>query len=141
MAHALWIVCERSGAWATALRGAAGGWRAPWRETRTARDCLDVLAASPASVVAVELSQPKLDETLGLLATIGELYPRARTLVLADRALADYEWLALELGVAAFVTSPRDLLPLVMLARRRLSSPSADPRGPIERIRQQLPWS
>jgi hypothetical protein len=64
----------------------------------------------------------------------------ARVVVLAQRGLEDYEELVRELGAAAFVTSPRDLRPIVRLARGHLAAAPVEESNMIDRIRAQLPW-
>jgi hypothetical protein len=135
------IVCERSGNWAAALRQSAGACRLPLRETRSFSECREVLARAPASPLAIELAAPRIDEALDLLAELPVIFPRAAAVVLAERALSDYEWLAREFGAVAFLASPRDLRPIVRLARRHLAAAPAVEGGLTEQILAQLPWS
>ncbi|MGE0607866.1 MAG: hypothetical protein AB7O62_12300 [Pirellulales bacterium] len=136
-----WIIFEQTNRWAVALRSAVGIGRFPWRETRHSDDCLALLSASPASVVTLELTLSRLNETLELLITVGQKYPRARATVVADRSLEGQEWLVRELGAAAFTSSPRELASLVAVARHRLATAEKSDIGLAERIRQDLPWN
>src|SRR5262245_53409462 len=91
------VVCERSGGWAVALRQALSRHTAVecrLVETRKAADCRDALRHAPHALVALALTQGTCDDMLGLLAEIGKRWPTARAIVLADRDMTSYEWLA-----------------------------------------------
>lgn len=141
MSAAHLIVCERTGRWAAALRQAAGAQRLPLRETRSVPECREALSRSPWSVVAIELTTARLEESLDLLADIGAVFPSATAVAFAERELADHEELARELGAAAFVTSPRDLRPIVRLARRCFSAAPIEEGDIAARVMAQLPWA
>ncbi len=117
------IVCERTGAWALALRR---HWAAEQetfgaiRQTRTANELFQALEAGPQSVAALEMTPQRLDDALEMLDALSLRYPLTRVAVVGPREVAAYEWLAHELGAVLFVTSPRRLGPLAALARRRL---------------------
>ena len=89
-------------------------------ETRTLADCWSELAESPASFVVLELG----GDVAGLLRRMARQpreFPAARLAVVADRSLADYEWLMREAGAVHFVCSPRQVGPLAQLACRHLA--------------------
>lgn len=141
MPQARWIICEQSGRWAALLRPMVAGWRASWREVRAPAECLEALTEAPTSFVTLELSPPRIDAGLDLLAAIQTGFPRACAAVVAARELAEYECLTRELGAVVFETSPRRLAPLVAAARRRFEAAGNDERTLVERIRADLPWS
>ncbi|MBI2823679.1 MAG: hypothetical protein HYX69_03185 [Planctomycetia bacterium] len=110
-------------------------------ETRTASDCREALARTPDSLVAIALAPATCDEALALLAAIGDECPAARAVVLADRRMRSYEWLARELGAAHFVCSPRRAAEVVAMLERHAASPPSPARGTAERVWDTLPWS
>jgi hypothetical protein len=139
VAPARLIVCERTGRWAVALRRelAEAGVRV-W-ETRTVADCWKELAESPASFVVVELG----GDIAGLLHRMARQpreFPMARLAVVADRALAGYQWLMREAGAVHFLCSPRQVGPLAQLACRHLAQVPPLQQSLAERIWANLPW-
>jgi hypothetical protein len=134
------IVCERTGRWAVALRRelAEAGIRV-W-ETRTLADCWTELAESPVSLVVLELGG---DTTglLGRMARQGREFPQARLAVVADRSLAEYEWLMREAGAVHFACSPRQVGTLAQLACRHLAQVPPPQQSLTERIWASLPWA
>jgi hypothetical protein len=156
------VVYERSGRWAVALRQTlnaaaraatqsaqsqrtrlhdgrpAGDVRVV--ETRSADECLAALADAPQAFVALELAEATCDAALELLRSTAERFPAARAVVLADRELASYEWLARELGAAHFVCSPRKLRAVARLAEAHWRCTPEPEIGVVERIWASLPW-
>ena len=61
-------------------------------------------------------------------------------MVLADRELASYEWLARELGAADFVCSPRKLRAVAHLAEAHWRSTPEPKIGVVEKNWASLPW-
>jgi hypothetical protein len=144
------VFCERTGRWAVAWRGAwtratANRAEQPLRvvETRGARECRETLAGLPGAFVAIELTAAGADAALDLLAELTTNCRGAAAAVLAERELADYEWLARELGAVHFVASPRQLPPLVDIVRRHAARAPAIAREleTREEIWSRLPWS
>ncbi len=136
---ATWIVCERTGRWSVALRRETPpGPRI--HETRSLSDGWEMLRQCPASFFVVELTAGNADALLERLASLARDFPAARVAVVAERSLWGYESLVRELGAVWFTVSPRELAPLVELARRHLQrAPSL--RGDIfEQIWNSLPW-
>jgi hypothetical protein len=112
------IVCERRGAWATALaRALPVG--ISLRQTRGLEDCAADLEAFPTSLLVLELTRGNLLGLLELLWGLGRRYPLARAIVVAARELERYEWLAREAGAMHFTTSPRSGAELARLAMRQ----------------------
>jgi len=132
------IVSERTGRWAVALRRALP--EAPLRETRTLDECRAELDLAPAGVVAVEFTAARAEETAAFLMQVARRYPSVRVVVLADRGLAEHEWLLRELGAAAWTDSPRELAAIVEVTRRRLESAAAPRPGLREQMLARLPW-
>ncbi len=134
------IIAERSGCWAAAMRVelAATGvrlWEAGSRPRLT-----EVLAEAPASFLVVELTAKNASWLLDALTELPRCGPDARAAVVADRSLADWEWLMREAGAVHFLTSPRKLAPLVDLACRHLAAAPAPRQTLSERIWTSLPW-
>ncbi len=134
------IVCERTGAWAVALRRelAEAGVRV-W-ETRTLDYCWSELAESPASVVVLELAAGNVSETLHRLVRLRREFPGARLAVAAERRLARFEPLLREAGAVGFASSPRQVGALARLACRRLAQVPPPSQSLTERVWANLPW-
>jgi hypothetical protein len=134
------IVCERRGRWAALLRQklADAGVRV-W-ETRLLTDCESEIAASPASIVVIELTPSNLDELLRTVRHWATDFPLLRWMAVADRALADHEWLLRDAGAIHFCCSPRQTDALAQIACRHLSQIPPPPQSLTERIWDSLPW-
>jgi hypothetical protein len=134
------IVCERSGHWALLLRQkvAEAGVRV-W-ETRFLTDCQAEIAGSPASLVVIELTKGNVNELLKTVEHWGRDYPLLRWVAVADRSLAEYEWLMREAGAVHFTCSPRQGALLAQLACRHLAQIPPPPQSLTERIWASLPW-
>jgi len=134
------IVCERTGRWAAALRMelAEAGVRV-W-ETRSLAECWETLAAAPGNFVVVELIAATADDLLGKMVGLEHRFPRTRVAVVADRSLAEYEWLLREAGAVHFTCSLRQLAPLARAACRHLAQVPTPRQGLAERIWAGLPW-
>ena len=135
------IVCERTGRWAAALRMelAEAGVRV-W-ETRSLAECWETLAAAPGNFVVVELGAATADDLLARMIGLADSFPRTRVAVVADRSLAEYEWLLREAGAVHFACSRRQLAPLARTACRHLAQVPTPRQGLAERIWAGLPWS
>ena len=133
------IVCEHAGRWAVALRRELA---APVRvyETRSLADCWEMLAEAPASFVIVELSAADVAALLQRMARLGRDFPLARVAVVAERSLADYQWLMREAGAVHFICSPRQAGPLARLAAGHLAQAPAPQRSLTQQIWAGLPW-
>ncbi len=122
------ILWERHGQWAPRLRRALGSNGPAVREVRTAVDCLNILAAAPRSLVAVEFEPPQADRVWSTLWQIECTYPQARSLVLARREYAEYAPQAFEAGARGFIMSSRDLHRVARFARRHFEvAPAVEP--------------
>ena len=133
------IVCERTGQWAVALRRELANAGVRVWETRTLADCWNELAESPASFVVLELG----GDVAGLLDRMARKpceFPSARLAVVADRSLADHEWLMREAGAVHFLCSPRQVGPLAQLACRHLAQVPPLQQSLTDRIWANLPW-
>jgi len=137
---ARWIVCERSGRWAVGLRCAAAPLDLKIHETRSLSDGWERLRQYPVSFVIAELTTANADALLGRIASLARDFPAARAAVVAERSLAEYEGLVRELGAVWFAVSPRELGPLVELARRHLERAPSPPSDFVAEIWNSLPW-
>ena len=68
-------------------------------------------------------------------------FPAARLAVVADRSLADYEWLMREAGRSISSARRDRSAPLAQLACRHLAQVPPPPQSLTERIWTNLPWS
>jgi hypothetical protein len=133
------ITCERTGRWAIALRRELPpGVRI--HETRSVPECFRTLAASPAGFVVAELTRSNVDVLLERFLRLERDFPSARVAIVAERALADWEWLVGEAGAVHFTTSLREAKPLAALALRHLRQAPSPRLGLAERIWAELPW-
>jgi hypothetical protein len=108
MAALDFIICEKRGLWAAALRRSLGP-SAALRETRSLSECARELIERPSALVAVEFTARRATHVAEFLTWIGRQAPRTLPIVLAERRLADWEWWLREFGAAHFVVSPRRL--------------------------------
>lgn len=139
-APARWAICERSGAWAVALRREAAPQGLRLYETRSLADGWAMLEQSPAGFLVAELTLANADALLARMAGLERRFPRARVAVVAERSLADYEGLLREAGAAWFATSPRELKPMVTLVQRHLQRAPLPPRDFTQQVWDSLPW-
>src|SRR5207247_1424188 len=107
--------------------------------TRSLDECQDELAAAPASLVVLELSQGNLDGLPRHLTDWNRRFPLARAIVVAERKWEPYEWLMREAGAIDFISSPRRLAPLAGVVRRHLGRLPATLSDPAEQIWSSLP--
>jgi DNA-binding NtrC family response regulator len=135
------VVCEREGRWAVALRRALERRKVVPRQTRSIDECEAELKAAPASLLAVELTETNLDGILELLARVTQHYPKARTIILAERGLRSHEWLLREAGALHFETSPRRIERLASVIYRHLARAPKRASNLSEAIWNALPWS
>ena len=134
------IVCERSACWAIALRRELVHTGVRVWETRSLAQCWDALADAPAGFAVVELTAAAADDLLRRMARLPREFPLAQVVVVADRALAEYEWLLRESGAVHFTCSPRKLTPLAKMACRHLAAAPVPHQSLTERIWSSLPW-
>ena len=139
-AGARWIVSEHSGRWAIGLRREAGASGIRLHETRSLADAWAMLEQHPASFLVAELTRGNALALLDRIAGLERWFPSARVAVVAERSLAEHEWLAREAGAAWFATSPRALRPVVELAARHMQRVPRVPRGLVEQVWDGLPW-
>ncbi len=99
-----------------------------------------MLAERPCSFVVVELTPSVADELLGRMVGLSVEFPKARVAVVADRSMADYQWLMREAGAVHFTCSPRRLAPLAQTASRHFARVPVQRQSLTERIWSSLPW-
>lgn len=134
------MIIERSGCWAAAMRIelAATGVRL-W-EAGPRPNLSDAIAEAPASFLIFELTARNGRWLIDTLKELHRRWPGVRGAVVADRSLAEWEWLMREAGAVHFLTSPRKLAPLVELGCRHLAAAPAPRQSLPERIWASLPW-
>ncbi len=137
--RARWIVSEPSGRWAIALRRESGAEGPRLYETRTLGDARSMMESFPASFLVAELTSAGVGPLLDWMVQFRWSFPMARIAVVADRAWLDWEWLVREAGATWFATSPREVRPIVAIARRHLR---LVPGGSdfLEELWDLLPW-
>jgi hypothetical protein len=134
------IVCEQSGRWALLLRQNVAEARIRVWETRTLADCRAEVASSPASIVVIELT---VNNSAELIKTVGSWdrdFPLLRWVAVADRSLAEYEWLLREAGAVYFTCSPRQSDGLVQIVCHHLAQVPLPTQNLADRIWASLPW-
>jgi len=141
MTQCEWIVCERSGRWAAALRLAIARQRTspigkqPLHEVRSLQELAARLAERPRAVALVEVRRTNLAETLAWLAEAGPTYPKARFVVLVDREESDGEvgsgmtGVLLAAGAVGVADSPRRLQHVLAVGQRHFASQGRMPNG------------
>jgi hypothetical protein len=162
-----WIICERTGRWAAALRVGAAR-RSPTtvsapriHETRSLNELAERLYARPLSLTLLEVQTSNVGKLLHWLARNSPRFPRARFVALLDRMLTertdsggeqlsveshDVVAALLESGAAEIADSPRRLRHILAFAEkhaasvRNLPRRSSEPQSIADWARSQLPW-
>jgi hypothetical protein len=133
-------VCERDGRWAIGLRREAGPGGTRLYETRSLADAWTMLEQFPSSFLVAELTLANVQVLLDRTARLRRMYPSARIAVVAERALADYEWLVREAGAVWFAASPRELAPIAAIAERHVRLAATPASDFVQEIWESLPW-
>ena len=147
------VVCERTGRWAQAWRGlqstlrstdaddiAFGRPKMTVVESRSTSECSRLLDEHPTAFVVLEWSAAAAESLIELLETQPQRWPSAAMAAVADRSLADAEWLAREAGALHWVTSSRRLRPLVEMALRHLQRRMHVIENTKDAVWSALPW-
>lgn len=140
MAGGILIFCERSGAWAVAMRRELGSQVITQRETRSLAECQEALAEFPESLAVVELTRVNLVPALDWLAALPTAFPRARAIAVSERGMEQYEFIAREFGCLAHAASPRALAPVAALIGRYFEQLPRPAMSWREQVRARLPW-
>jgi hypothetical protein len=162
-----WIICERTGRWAAALRAGAArrlslkGQATRIYEVRSLDELAERLIAKPQILALLEVHAANLGKLLQWLAQNSPRFPRARFVALLDRMLTatsecdsgqpsgEAEAVVaalLEAGAAEIAVSPRRLQHIFALADthalsvRSSSRPLTEPHSIADWARSQLPW-
>jgi hypothetical protein len=167
MSRVEWIVCERSGRWAAAVRAALG--RSAWPpsnvprvyEVRQLGELRERLAERPDGLALVEAQRESFGDTLAWLAEAVRENRSAQFIALVDRGVwgsveqgavtrqRDRRLVVValrEAGAADVVTSPRQLGGLLALGERHASLRATERGGPASTISiaewawASLPW-
>jgi len=134
------IIAEHSGGWAAAIRIELAETGVRLWEAGARPVVSSLLAEAPASFLVLELTVKNPPRLLDVLGEMQRGWPDARAAVVADRSLAQWEWLMREAGAVHFLTSPRKLAPLVELACRHLAAAPIPQQTLPESIWSSLPW-
>jgi hypothetical protein len=162
-----WIICERTGRWAAALRTGAArrssltGSVPRIYETRTLDELAEQLAARPLSLALMEAHASNVGKLLQWLGHNSQRFPHAHFVAFLDRMLTarsdfdvgqpcgeaeDVVAPLLEAGAAEIAVSPRRLQHIFALADkhaasvRSLSRRSFESQLTADWARSQLPW-
>ena len=135
------ILCEKSGRWAVAFRRALAVQGDFIVQTRSLAEATRQLAASPASIVAVEATAGNLEAVLAALPDWVRQFPHCRVIALLGAEVQAAETLLREAGAVAVLNATRDAPSAANLVRRHLeTAPQAE--LPLEQaIERGLPWS
>jgi hypothetical protein len=140
MATARFLVCEKTGRWAAALRRELAGAEMRVLERRSLAECRRELERSPASFVAVELTSANVAKVAEWIESVCREFPQARIAVLGRREVREYEGAVREAGAIHVTFSPRRVGAVVRLARRRLASAPPEELNFRDRLWKRLPW-
>ncbi len=140
MASTRWLVCEQTGRWAVALRRTLGDYSFRLYETRSLADCQRELALCPASFTFVEVTAANLAQAVVWIERVNREYPAVRVAVVGPRSMQEYAWEVREAGAIAAVFSPRELAPLVRMARRHCLNCPPDELSVQEHVWNRMPW-
>ena len=141
MAAAKLIVCEKSGAWAVALRREFGADEVRVYETRSLAECGDELRLAPASFLVCSATAANAANVCDFLVRLAQRYPDARAVVAANADAADYAELFREGGALAVVTSARELRGVANLIRRHFQRFPAYNDSFRTQLWSRLPWT
>jgi hypothetical protein len=134
------IICERTGIWATAIRRHLPADVAISQSCSPA-ECASLLAGTPTSLVALELTPRNLADVLDMVCTVSERFEGARSIVLAQNALEDCWPLLREAGAVHVFDSPRRLDGLRQTAANHFRRCHVEQTDYAEGIWNSLPWS
>jgi hypothetical protein len=135
------IVCEKTGAWAIALRRLLSGGGCRVYETRSWTECWGELERSPASVVVLELTTQNHERVLKRLLNMAHRFPQSRAMVCGARGLEGYEWALREAGAVQVVFAPRRLAGAARIIERHLMLAPQPELTLRESVWRRLPWS
>jgi len=110
-------------------------------ETRSLADGWSMLEQHPFSFLVAELTHANAPALVKRIAETERTCPLARVAVVAERWLAEYQWLAREAGAVWFATSPRALQPIVEIASRHLKLAPRAHVSLVQQIWSSMPWA
>ncbi len=134
------IVWEKDGAWARHLKRHTASDGPRVYGVRTFQACREMLAASPASLVIVQVGSSSLGEANRLATRVRRDHATARLVAVANRTAEPLRWRLLESGFAWLCTSPRELGPVMDIVHRHFANVPEPERTTKQRIWQELPW-
>lgn len=140
MSLARFLVCEKTGRWAVALRRERTGSLLRVYETRGFVECRRELERSPASFVAMELTVGNAARLADWIERVSRELPESRIAVLGQRDAALYEGLVREAGAICVTFSPRQLGAVVRMAEQCLAAAPEVEQTFREQVRKRLPW-
>lgn len=145
MQNSRFIICEKRGKWATALRkqvNGNGNHGASLRvfETRSHQQCLAELSEDPNSFVGLELKDRNAPDVFDVINVIRSRFPGARVVVFGDAEMASVEPEIREAGAIHVAYSPRQLSTVAKLAERHAAQASPPEMNLRQSVMARLPW-
>jgi hypothetical protein len=140
VAPARFLVCERTGEWASGFRRVLNEAGVRLFETRSLSDLHGELVLSPASIAAIEVKPQRIEAAVSRLIQFARDFPQARSMILADRSLMDVESQLREAGAIHVVFSRRELTSAAKLVLRHLQSIPAEVVPLEQQIWDRIPW-
>lgn len=135
------IVCEKTGIWAAAIRWQQNARPLPLKQARSLIDARSLLLQSPSSVVAVEVTSANAEGALRLILEMRTISPSACAIALLTNEVLNLGGLFLESGASLAVMSPRRLERIVRLVERHIARQESPVLTTRERVWARLPWS
>jgi hypothetical protein len=133
------LVCEKTGFWAAAIRWQQGALPVPLRQLRSLTDLRESWQESPNSIAAVEVTLNNAEAVLQLMLESRRLHDSARFILLITPPAAPLTHLFLEVG-PALVVSMRQLNQVVQLVERHLAAQELPSLSLRESVWARLPW-
>jgi len=140
MSAASLIVCEKMPRFAPALRAALGDRPIAMVELRGLAQCEAVVAESPASLLAVEMTASNLTAVIDLMDRIGRRVSQSRWVALLTPELGPIEPLLREAGAIDVLSTTLEAPRLARLARRHVAMAPAEDFDLHELIDRRMPW-
>src|SRR5262245_29411191 len=134
------ILCEKTSRWAAAFRATLGKSQLQIVETRSLRGCEEALAASPASFIAIEVTNSNLEATLDFVRRVSSHNPNAALVALLAVETSAAAPLLREAGAIDVAASVLEAPRLVRLAQRHHQLAPLEPLAPRQFLAERLPW-
>ena len=135
------IICERGNLWRLALRRAMDSTGIPIRHCRSRQECIERVAAAPASLVILELDPAEPGEGLRCLMQLERRFSACQSIAFACGSSQDLEAAARQAGAVHFVRSVAEAPAVAYAVERHFAQLLERASSPAERIWASLPWT